>query len=139
MAGIYSGLRSWFGVKRSAGGLPPLGQRELAVLEILWAQGPLSAQQVLAQLPGAGIGLSTVQSTLERLSRKAILRREKTGRAYVYGALLSRSEIIGSLLRDIAQELAGGDREAMISGFMDYLGDEAHGQPAAGSEPGDDD
>lgn len=132
------GLRNWLGVKRSGAGLPPLGQRELAVLEILWTHGPLSAQQVLALLPGAGIGLSTVQSTLERLSRKAILQREKAGRAYVYGALLSRSEIIGSLLRDIAQELAGNDREAMISGFMDYLGDEAKDLPAAEREPRDD-
>jgi predicted transcriptional regulator len=139
MADLYSGLRNWFGVKRSGSELPPLGQRELAVLEILWARGPLSAQQVLARLPGAGVGLSTVQSTLERLSRKSILEREKAGRAYVYGARLSRSEIIGSLLRDIAQELAGGDRDAMISGFMDYLGDDAQGLPAGGTGQHDDD
>lgn len=132
------GLRNWFGVKRRGSGLPPLGQRELSVLEVLWAGGPLSAQQVLERLPAAGIGLSTVQSTLERLGRKGILQREKAGRAYVYRALLSRSEIIGSLLRDIAQELAGGDRAAMISGFMDYLGDEAPASPASAEDDGHD-
>ncbi|MEM1411005.1 MAG: BlaI/MecI/CopY family transcriptional regulator [Pseudomonadota bacterium] len=101
--------------------VPDLGEREMDVLEVLWTDGECSAQQVLEALPGQAISLSTVQSTLERLHRKALLAREKAGRAYRYRTLLSRTQLIGNLLRDLAEDIAGGDVAPMLSGFLDYV------------------
>ena len=106
-------------------GTPALGERELSALEILWSTQPLSAQQVLEKIPAAGIGLSTMQSTLERLHRKQLVARTKQGRAYIYRPLIRREDIISSLLDDISREIAGGDMAAMISGFMTYMGEDA--------------
>lgn len=111
----------WFGVKRGGSSLPPLGRRELHVLEVLWDAGELAAQDVHQRLTAAGIGLSTVQSTLERLHRKGLVGRSKVSRAYFYQAVHSRSEMISMLLGDIAAELAGGDTRCMVSGFARYL------------------
>jgi predicted transcriptional regulator len=105
--------------------LPELGERELAVLEVLWQSGQSSAQAVQTALPGPQISLSTVQSTLERLHRKQLLRREKQGRAYLYRAQLNRSQLIAELLHDMADDVAGGDVAPMLSGFLDYVAAQA--------------
>ncbi|PIE38968.1 MAG: hypothetical protein CSA53_03545 [Gammaproteobacteria bacterium] len=105
--------------------LPDLGERELAVLEVLWERGDATAQAVQQQMTDAGISLSTVQSTLERLHRKGLLARNKQGRAYCYRALLDRSQLISGLLRDMAEQVAAGDLAPMISGFLDFVSSQA--------------
>jgi len=118
----------WIGRTRSR--TPSLGERELAVLGVLWRESPLTAQQVLEDLPGRGVSLSTIQSTLERLHRKGVLERRKEVRAFVYAPLVERQDLVSSLLHDIADDIAGGDLATMLSGFMEFLGDE-RGQMAA--------
>ncbi len=104
--------------------LPELGNRELDVLEILWRNEAMTSQATLMQLRGEAISLSTVQSTLERLHRKGMVSRNKAGRSYVYRAKLSRENIISRLMHDIADSFADGDAAPMVSGFLDYLGDD---------------
>jgi len=118
------GLINWLNIKRPGSSTPPLGERELAVLDVLWQSPGLSAQAIHQQLLASTIGLNTVQSTIERLHRKQLLSREKHGRQYLYTPLKSKEEIISSLLHDIANELAGGDMAPMISGFLRFLGRE---------------
>lgn len=100
------------------------------MLGVLWRESPLTAQQVLEDLPGRGVSLSTIQSTLERLHRKGVLERRKEARAFVYAPLVERQDLVSSLLHDIADDIAGGDLATMLSGFMEFLGDE-RGQMAA--------
>jgi len=122
----------WLDLLRGSARTPVLGKRELSVLEALWQSSPQSAAQVHDKIVHHGIGLNTVQSTLERLCRKGLLVREKSGRSYLYAANVSREEIIASPLTDIAQNIAGGDMGAMISGFRAYVGDQ---RQRAGSAP----
>lgn len=112
----------WLGLLKDPSKTPTLGERELSVLENLWSGDSASAQQVLDQMPDAGITLSTVQSTLERLHRKKLIGRTKRVRTYIYTPLITREEIISSLLRDISREIAGGDMAHMISGFRAFMG-----------------
>jgi len=112
----------WIGRARAR--TPSLGERELAVLGVLWRASPLTAQQVLEDLPGRGVSLSTIQSTLERLHRKGVLERRKEVRAFVYAPRVERQDLVSSLLHDIADDIAGGDLATMLSGFMEFLGDE---------------
>ncbi len=140
-----SGIISWLTTRRPTTRTPSLGGRELAILEVLWQHGSAPPQRVLEQLGDARIGLSTVQSTLERLYRKQLLTREKQARAYVYTPRVTRQALIASLLHDITAEISGGDIAPVVSGFMDYLGDEVpelHDALASaldGSEPRNDD
>lgn len=114
-------LRSGFGARRRKAQTPVLGERELAVLDVLWLEGAQTAQQIIEQMEGWSVSLSTVQSTLERLHRKEMVARSKQARAYVYEARISRSDIISSLLHDMTEEIAGGDMAPVLSGFIDYL------------------
>lgn len=120
-----SGIIGWLNIKRPLSRTPSLGSRELAVLELLWRERSLTAQQLLDRLAQSeDIGLSTVQSTLERLHRKKLLNRFKRARAYYYYPDISRDEIVSSLLHDITAEIAGGDLAPVVSGFMNYLGEQ---------------
>jgi predicted transcriptional regulator len=117
-------LTRWFPGSRKRARTPSLGERELAVLDVLWQHAPRTAQEVKDQMPGRAVSLSTIQSTLERLHRKDVLLRQKRSRAFYYAPKLQRGELISSLIRDIADDIAGGDVASMVSGFMDFLGEE---------------
>jgi len=97
---------------------PTLGALELDVLEIVWAGAPTTAQAILEQLSRRRISLSTVQSTLERLTRKGLVTRAKHGRAYVYRPHVSREELIADLLRGVSEQIATGRMEPLLSGFL---------------------
>ncbi|MCG8316652.1 MAG: BlaI/MecI/CopY family transcriptional regulator [Pseudomonadales bacterium] len=119
------GFAGWTNIKRNASKTPALGARELEVMEILWRNLPLTAHQIHEEMTDtANIALNTVQSTIERLFRKKLLSRTKEGRAYFYEAIVTKPQLISNLLRDISLEIAGGEIEPMISGFIDFV-DEA--------------
>lgn len=101
---------------------PTLGTRELDVMKILWQADALSAKQVLEKLGPTALSLSTMQSTLERLHRKELITREKSGRHYLYCAVVSQSDMVSQLMGEISEQIADGDLAPMISGFMSFMG-----------------
>ncbi len=113
-------LRS-LGLRKIHSRTPALGERELAVMRLLWQEPELTAVALHERMEEAGITLNTVQSTLERLVRKGLLLRQKRARAYVYSAALSQAALISSLLRDISHDVAGGEMVPMVSGFAEFL------------------
>jgi len=116
-------------VKTKATRAPVLGSRELSLLDILWSSEPdsMSAQDVLNKLSSSNtqllesISINTIQSTLERLVKKDLLDRSKVGRAFFYKTRVPKQQLIGGLIRDIAQDMSRGDMQVMISGFMDFI------------------
>jgi predicted transcriptional regulator len=103
--------------------VPAIGALELATLKLLWASPePLDARTVHEALASRRLTLSTVQATLERLHRKHLLTRMKVSRAYFYAAAMTRENLIGSLIRDVASRITEGELEPVISGFVDLLG-----------------
>jgi len=66
-----------------------------------------------------GISLNTVQSTLERLFRKGLLRREKVSHAYLYTPALQRKELMERLIGDVVETLSDGRPEPMLAAFVD--------------------
>ena len=121
---------TFLGIQQKPPRMPALGSRELSVLELFWApeQPTLSASDVHeavqnkhSQSTLEAISLNTLQSTLERLYRKDLLVREKSGRAFIYRAACSKQDIIQRLLHDIAADMTDGDMAPMISGFMEYV------------------
>jgi predicted transcriptional regulator len=101
--------------------LPRLGELELAVMEVLWALPDSCAQTVRERLPtDRRCSLSTVQSTLERLHRKALLSRRRERRAYLYRTRLARGELLGRLLGGVIRQLHKGHLDPILSSFVDF-------------------
>jgi predicted transcriptional regulator len=95
------------------------GSLELRVLDALW--GCTSAQSVRDLQPQfAGVAYTTLMTTLDRLHRKGVLDREKSGRAYVYRPRYSR-ELLRSRLANDALQAVFGDRADKLRPILSFF------------------
>ncbi|ATX80154.1 putative transcriptional regulator [Mariprofundus aestuarium] len=98
-----------------------LGELEMAVLEHLWTSASGDAKGVHKSIgTQRGISLNTIQSTLERLFRKQLLKREKISHSYVYSPSVQRGELMTQLIDDVVKTLSGGKTDYLLSAFIDY-------------------
>ncbi len=90
---------------------------ELAVLQVLWSQGPATIRQLTAAIyPEAGPAYyATVQKLLERLEGKDSIRRQRAAGAHVFFAVLEPEELIGRRLRAMAEKLCGGSLTPLLT------------------------
>jgi predicted transcriptional regulator len=90
---------------------------ELAVLQQLWDQGPRTIRQLTEALyPGGGTPqYATVQKLLERLESKQFVRRDRSGAAHTFVAVVAREELIGRRLQDMAEKLCGGSLTPLLT------------------------
>jgi predicted transcriptional regulator len=98
-----------------------LGQLEVAVLGRLWSDDAAADVKGVHEAVGAprGISPNTVHSALERLVRKGLVQREKSGRAYRYRALLTHQQWMERGLDWLANEVPGGQAETLLAAFVD--------------------
>lgn len=97
-----------------------LGELEREILEILWRTPELDAKALHAKIAvEKQISLNTVQSAAERLYKKQLLGRKKIKHAYQYYALLSRAELVGSLLEDVLKVFKVKKNDYFLQAFVD--------------------
>ena len=98
-----------------------LGDLERAVLDQLWSRGPQDVKACHRSIGRSrGIALNTVQSTMERLHRKELLRREKVSHAYVYEAAVTREELGARLASEVVASVVGSAAPAsVLAAFVD--------------------
>ena len=89
---------------------------ELAVLQVLWDQGPATRRQLTDMLyPGGGPAhYTTVQKLLERLETKGFVARQRGGGVRTFRATVGREELISRRLRDVAEKLCGGSLTPLL-------------------------
>ena len=74
-----------------------ISEAEWQVMEVLWTQHPLTAQDVAARLQPTGWGLTTVKTLLSRLAAKGALTTTEDGRRYLYAPAVDRAAIAAYL------------------------------------------
>ena len=67
-----------------------------------------------------GITPNTVQSALERLHRKGLLRRDKVGHAYVYAPAVSQEELSARLVDAVVSRVMRGRHGDVLTAFVDF-------------------
>jgi BlaI family transcriptional regulator, penicillinase repressor len=92
-------------------------ETELAILQLLWDQGPATIRQLTDILyPGGGTShYATVQKLLERLEAKDCVRRQRSGTAHTFAAAVDRDELIGRRLQAMAEQLCGGSLTPLLT------------------------
>lgn len=97
-----------------------LGERERAVLEVLWEHGPLNPGAVHERMEQVrGSSLKTVSSALKRLYQKGLLGRDKVSHSYVYRARVTRAELQRKLIGGIAAQFGDGSATGFLAAFID--------------------
>jgi len=93
-----------------------LAPLELDCLNTLWPMGEGTVREIrdrlAARLPRA---YTTIMTIMDRLARKGIVERKKTGRAYVYRANLTAEEARTQALGHVVDKFFGGSKDALLA------------------------
>ena len=108
-------------LRRKTPGLASVfGALELRVLESLWRRGSATVRDVCEDFPAAAY--TTLMTTMERLHKKGVLDRRKSGRAFVYRAIHSRAEMESGLITKAIQPLLSSESaHPVLSCFVDEV------------------
>lgn len=91
-------------------------EAELAVMEVLWAEAPLTAMEVAERIaPSRAWSDRTVKTMLGRLLAKNVLAHEEDGRRYLYRPLVERKAHVAGSTRQLVDRLFGGRAAPLVA------------------------
>ncbi|HVJ55045.1 MAG TPA: BlaI/MecI/CopY family transcriptional regulator [Aliidongia sp.] len=93
-----------------------ISEAELAVMEVLWAQSPLTALDVAERIgPVRGWSDRTVKTMLGRLMAKGVILHEEDGRRYLYRPTVARDAYVARESRRLVDRLFGGRAAPLVA------------------------
>lgn len=112
------------------------GDLEAVVMDRVWErENPVTVREIFDELSRSRqIAYTTVMSTMDNLYRKRWLKRQRSGKAYVYRASMSREERSARLMK--AAFDSGGDTNMVLSFFVDQMSEEQSAQLKAALRKG---
>jgi len=88
---------------------------ELAILRVLWTEGPLSVRAVQNILnESKETGYTSVLKTMQIMTDKGLVERDDTQRPQIYRARYSEDRTQKQLLTDLIQRVYGGSVKALV-------------------------
>jgi predicted transcriptional regulator len=101
-----------------------LGTLEREVMQLAWSRREICVRDACVHF-GDGVAYTTLMTTMDRLYKKGLLTRRKSGRAFVYSAAASRAEIEGAVASELVQSLLKRDGEPLpvLSSLVDAVSD----------------
>ncbi|WP_294264493.1 BlaI/MecI/CopY family transcriptional regulator [uncultured Sphingomonas sp.] len=93
-----------------------ISDAEHAVMEVLWDESPLTAQEVAERVPAdRDWSVNTVKTLLGRLLGKSIIAHEEDGRRYRYRPLVAREEYVSGESKKLIDRLFGGRLTPLVA------------------------
>jgi BlaI family penicillinase repressor len=98
--------------------LPPLGDLEHEVMQLIWARGPATADRVRKMMPRR-LKDATIRTVLRRLEEKGYVTHTVDGRTFIYGAVEARKEVAAKAVKRIIDWFCEGSLEELLTGMVD--------------------
>lgn len=93
-----------------------ISEAEHSVMEVLWEESPLTAQEVAERVPAErGWSANTVKTLLGRLLAKNVIGHEEEGRRYRYRPLVARNDYVEGESRKFIDRLFGGKLTPLVA------------------------
>lgn len=93
-----------------------ISDAEHAVMEVLWDDSPLTAQDVAERVdPERGWSTNTVKTLLGRLLAKNAISHEADGRRYLYRPAVERGDYVAGESRRLIDRLFGGKLTPLVA------------------------
>lgn len=94
---------------------------ELAILGVLWDDGPCELGQVRAGLQGRGrsVAATTVATMLKVMLDKGLVRRAEGPRGYLWSARASRKATSAGLLRKLIDHAFDGSASRLVAHMIE--------------------
>ncbi len=98
-----------------------LGDAELEIMQVLWAaEEPITSGYIQAQLKGKrNWALSTLMTTLSRLSGKGFVYCDRTTRTNMYSPLVSAADYKDTAGKSFFERLYGSSVKSMVASLYD--------------------
>lgn len=89
-------------------------------MEVLWAKGPCSVQQVVDALPAdAPLAYNSVLTTIRILEKKGYVEHDKDGRAHIFKPVVARQEAARSEIRNLVRRMFGNSHELLVLNVLE--------------------
>ena len=91
---------------------------EAKVMEIIWANGPISAKEIsLIAADSIGWNKNTTYTVINKLEAKGFIRRDEPG--FICTPLVSRDEMRKKEATSLLNKVFGGSRKALFSALLE--------------------
>ncbi|MGH8054431.1 MAG: BlaI/MecI/CopY family transcriptional regulator [Stenotrophomonas sp.] len=98
-----------------------ISEAEAVVMQVLWGQHPLSADEVMTRLPRSNDWAeATVKTLLNRLLNKGAIGAEKDGRRYLYSPLVERDAWVLEESSSLIDRLFDGRVAPLVAHFSQH-------------------
>jgi BlaI family transcriptional regulator, penicillinase repressor len=102
--------------------LPQPTDAELAILRILWQDGPSTVRHVVQRLQGLRkssgntelIGYTTALKQMQIMTTKGLLMREESSRSHVYRPTATEERTLRQVVTDLLDRAFGGSTEKLL-------------------------
>ena len=105
--------------------IQPLGSLEAKIMDVSWnsEESFMSVRDMLQRLDD-DLAYTTVMTVMNRLHEKGLLRRRRSGRAWVYRPSTSREAFTAATMSEVLNR-AGDRRSALLHFVADLPGEDA--------------
>lgn len=100
--------------------LPGFGALETAIMEVVWASGPITVRDVLLVLK-RDCAYTTVMTVMQRLFDKGVLHRRLVDNAYQYTPAVPKATFVQQTVRTTVNQLVHGYGDVALAHFVDAL------------------
>lgn len=98
----------------------PISDSEAVVMDVLWSEQPLAAEDVVARLSrSTDWAEPTIKTLLNRLLKKGAVHAERDGRRYLYSPVLTREAWISNQSQSVIDRLFGGRVAPLVAHFSE--------------------
>jgi predicted transcriptional regulator len=92
-----------------------LGDLQLRIMQVLWAAGPSTVQEVQDALNvEADFAYTTIATMLRKMEDRGLVGHETSGRRFLYQAAVEEREITRSMANDMLERLFEGSLADMV-------------------------
>jgi BlaI family transcriptional regulator, penicillinase repressor len=94
---------------------------ESHIMEALWTKGPLTAEELVAEVgPAQSWGEATVKTLINRLLKKKALASQREGGRARYRAIVTREEYVTGESQGLLDRLFGGEVAPLVAHYAKH-------------------
>ena len=98
----------------------PLTDLQQAILDLVWARGSCTAEQIRSALQSKfPLKDSSVRTLLRRLEARGYLHHHLDGKIFVYEAAMPAQRVAAGAVRQIIKRFWAGSAEQFLAGMVD--------------------
>lgn len=97
----------------------PLTETELEIMHVVWERGEATVRQVHDVLASRRpVAYTTVMTMLGLLAKKGHLKREESGRAFVYRPAHAKGRVVSRMLDDFVTRVFRGSARPLVLALL---------------------